>query len=140
AYAEGRGFVDRDVKPANLLVTEAGGREEVRLADFGLARAYQASWLSGLTLAGAAGGTPLFMAPEQVLDFRAVKPPADQYSAAARLYTLLMGEPVRGRAGSLQELFKRILQEDPVPIRSRRPDLPAALAAAVHPAPARPPA
>jgi serine/threonine-protein kinase len=139
AYAHGRGFVHRDVKPANLLVTEAGGREEVRLADFGLARAYQASWLSGLTLAGTAGGTPAFVAPEQVLNFRAVKPPADQYSAAATLYTLLTGEPVRGRAGSLQELFKRILQEDPVPIRSRRPDIPAALAAAVHRALARRP-
>jgi serine/threonine-protein kinase len=138
-YAHGRGFVHRDVKPANLLVTEAGGREEVRVADFGLARAYQASRLSGLTVSGVPAGTPSFMAPEQVLDFRGVKPPADQYAVAATLYTLLTGEPVYGRADSPREAFKRILQDDPVPIRSRRADLPAALAEAIHRALARAP-
>src|SRR4051794_38930479 len=68
AYAHGRGFIHRDIKPANVLVSGATGREEVRLADFGLARTYQASQLSGLTLAGTTGGSPPFMAPEQVLN------------------------------------------------------------------------
>jgi serine/threonine-protein kinase len=132
AFAHGRGFVHRDVKPANVLVSEVGGGEEARLADFGLARTYQASQLSGLTLAGAVGGSPPFMPPEQVLDFRSVKPPADQYSSAATLYTLLTGEHVHGSTRSVSEAFKKILQSDPAPLRQLRPEIPQGLAEAVH--------
>src|SRR5581483_3593591 len=74
AVAHARGFVHRDLKPANLLVTRAAGADVVKVADFGLARAYQASPMSGLTVAGTVGGTPQFMPPEQVLDFRSVRP------------------------------------------------------------------
>src|SRR5262249_43738590 len=51
-YAHKSGFVHRDIKPANLMVTGSGDKEEVKLADFGLARVYQASHLSGLTMTG----------------------------------------------------------------------------------------
>jgi serine/threonine-protein kinase len=90
-----------------------------------------------LTVAGTPGGTPAFMPPEQVLDFRGVRPAADQYAAAATLYYLLSGEHVYGRCADVQELFKRILTTDPVPLLQRRPDLPGPLAAAVHRALAR---
>ena len=59
----------------------------VKVADFGLARVYEASPLSGLTLSGSAGGTPPFMPPEQVRDLRSVQPPADQYAAAGTTCT-----------------------------------------------------
>ena len=138
AHAHDRGFVHRDVKPANLLVaTGADGAEVVKVADFGLARAYEASPLSGLTLTGSAGGTPPFMPPEQVLDMRGVKPPADQYSVAATLYWLLAGTHVYPPSGSVEELFGRILQTDPVPLTDHRPDLPAGLVTAIHRALAR---
>ena len=56
-YAHGRRLVHRDIKPANVLVAKVQGREEARLVDFGLARLYQASKLSGLTLEGRWPGT-----------------------------------------------------------------------------------
>ena len=141
AHAHDRGFVHRDVKPANLLVTTLeGGREVVKVADFGLARAYEASPLSGLTLTGSAGGTPPFMPPEQVLDMRSVKPSADQYAAAATLYWLLSGQHVYPPSVSVQELFGRILQTDPTPLSVHRPEVPGGLVAAVSRALARDPA
>jgi serine/threonine protein kinase len=138
AYAHGLGFVHRDLKPANLLVSE-GGQGVAKLADFGLARAYQASPLSGLTVLGAGGGTPGFMPPEQVLDFRSAKPAADQYSAAATLYYLLTGKLLYDGAKDATALLALVLQEEPVPLRQRRPELPEGLAAAVQRALARKP-
>jgi serine/threonine-protein kinase len=133
AHAHSKGFVHRDVKPSNLLVASGpGGGEIVKLADFGLARAYEASPLSGLTLTGSSGGTPAFMPPEQVLDMRSVKPAADQYAAAATLYRLLSGQHVYPTATTVEELFAKILQTDPVSLSTLRPDVPQALTATIH--------
>ena len=138
-YAHAKGFVHRDIKPANLLVSGELGQEAVRVADFGLARTYQESALSGLTLSGSAAGTPQFMPPEQVTDFRGAKPAADLYSAAATLYHLLTGKYIYD-SERMADLFRQILLENPVPLRSRRPELPAGLEAVVHRALARLPA
>ena len=137
-YAHGLGFIHRDIKPGNVLIQANGEGERAKLADFGLARAYQESPLSGLTMSGSAGGTPRFMPPEQVTDFRGVRPAADQYSAAATLYHLLTGAFIFDGTGT-QELFRKMLTEDPVPLRSRRPDVSPALATVVHRALARRP-
>ena len=132
AYAHARGFVHRDIKPANLLVEAKGGRDAARLTDFGLARTYQASRLSGLTIQGDMGGTMAYMAPEQITHFREAKPAADQYAAAATLYRFLTDRHIYElpRQGSQQILM--ILQEPPVPILDRRPDLSPQLAAVIH--------
>ena len=133
AHAHERGFVHRDVKPSNLLVSpQSDGSEVVKLADFGLARAYEASPLSGLTLTGSTGGTPPFMPPEQVTDMRSVKPAADQYAAAATLYRLLSGHHVYPPCTTGEALLTRILQTDPTPLTDHRPDLPAELISAIH--------
>jgi serine/threonine protein kinase len=135
-YAHGRGFIHRDVKPANLLVLSNPAGEQVKLADFGLARTYQESPLSGLTLSGTAAGTPQFMPPEQITDFRSARPAADQYSAAATLYYLLTRcHPYEGETTA--ELFRKKLTEEPVPLASRRGEVPGELATAVHRALAR---
>jgi serine/threonine-protein kinase len=138
-YAHARGFVHRDIKPANLLVTEQDGREFVKLADFGLARVYQASRLSGLTVMGQVAGTMACMAPEQITDLRNVKPPAEQYSAGATLYHLLTRKPIYDLPRDVRQQIPMILQDDPIPIRSRRPEIPDALAAIVHRSLAREP-
>jgi eukaryotic-like serine/threonine-protein kinase len=156
-HAHAKGFVHRDIKPANILLeigqgdkeTGRQGDTETRrlgaatltaiLADFGLARVYQTSQISGLTLAGDIGGTAKFMPPEQITNYREVKPPADQYSVAATLYNLLTGAGVYDFKGGGIEAIAMILDEDPVPIQKRRPELVEKLAAVIHKALAREP-
>ena len=132
ASAHAKGFVHRDVKPANVLLEPVpGGGLRVRLADFGLARAYDASRMSGLTLTGEPAGTPAFMAPEQIIDFRNVGPAADMYSTAATLYYLLTGKFPFDPPATVVELYRMILEDEPVPVYARRPDVPAELADAI---------
>ncbi len=138
-YAHARGFVHLDVKPANMLVTQEGGRDVVRLSDFGLARIYLTSKMSGLNSNDGGGGTAPFMAPEQINDLRAAKPSADQYSAAATLYHFLTDQFIYDFPKTLHAKIMKILLDDPVPIRDRRPDLPKGLAAIIHRALARDP-
>jgi hypothetical protein len=139
-YAHAKGFVHRDIKPANVLVAPKQGGEVAKLADFGLARVYQASPLCGLTMVSAVAGTPAFIPPEQITSFRDAKPAADQYGAAATLYNLLTGQFVFDLPRNALHQLAMILQDDPVPILARRPDLPKGLAKAIHRALAREPA
>lgn len=142
ACAHRQGFVHRDVKPANVLLSRVDGREVLKLADFGLARQYQESALSGLTISGTAGGTPGFMAPEQVAEFRDAQPSADLYATAATLYHLLTGEHVYERAATMADRYRNILNREPLPLRSppEGPALPAKLGAVLCRALAREPA
>ena len=132
ADAHSRGIVHRDIKPANLLVTITDGRPLLKLADFGLARMFQSSQLSGLTMMGDTGGTIPYMAPEQITNYRDCEPPVDQYSASATLYHLLTNQFIYDFPKQMGSKLLMVLQKDPVPILTRRPDLPAELAEAVH--------
>ena len=132
ADAHSRGIVHRDIKPANLLVTVSDGRPLLKLADFGLARMYHCSQLSGLTMMGDTGGTIPYMAPEQITNYRDCEPPTDQYSAAATLYHLLTNRFIYDFPKDIGSRLLMVLQEAPVPILTRRSDLPAGLAEAVH--------
>jgi hypothetical protein len=140
AYAHGLGYVHRDVKPRNLLIARDGPREAVRLADFGLARIYLDSPLSGLTLTGQLGGTGGFLAPEQITHFREARPPADQYALGATLYYLLTGARTHDFPPEVHRQLLMVLESDPAPILDRRPDLPAGLSEVIHRALARDPA
>jgi serine/threonine-protein kinase len=131
-YAHKVGFVHRDIKPSNILLSRSGQRPAIKLADFGLARVYQESELSGLSLEGTAGGTIPFMAPEQITHFRQAQPAADQYSAAATLYNLLTGKYLFDFEEAEIPPVALVLQQDQIPLRQRRPDLPEALAQVIH--------
>jgi eukaryotic-like serine/threonine-protein kinase len=131
AYAHARRFVHRDIKPPNLLISGTGTEESLKLADFGLARIYQSSRLSGLTITGDVQGTPAFMPPEQITRYRDVLPTSDLYSAGATLYYLLTKKYVYDFPKRVELRILKILEENPVPIRARRADLPAALAATI---------
>jgi serine/threonine-protein kinase len=139
AHAHAKGFVHRDVKPANVLVGRYGPKQVAKLADFGLARVYEASRLSGLTMQGEMGGTPAFMAPEQVTHYRSVKPPADQYAAAATLYRILTGHFTHDFPKDTGAQIAMLVTGKPVPVVERRPDLSAGLAAVIHRALSREP-
>ena len=139
-YAHAKGFVHRDIKPSNLLVTHEQGREVAKLSDFGLARTYHAARISGLTVMGHRGGTLECKAPVQLTNFRDVKPPVDIYSAGATLYTLLTGRFVYDFPDTTAHKIGMLLQQEPVPIQSRRDQIPQELAQIVHRAIARDPA
>jgi serine/threonine-protein kinase len=122
AAAHEKGIVHRDLKPANILVTTSG---EPKVGDFGLAHLADSG--TDLTRTGATLGTPQYMAPEQVQGrSREVTPRTDVYALGAILYELLTGAPPHG-SEDLVELYRRIVSEEPVPPRVRRPSLAADL-------------
>jgi tRNA A-37 threonylcarbamoyl transferase component Bud32 len=121
------GLVHRDVKPANVLVTEEGEAEHCYLADFGLART------ADLEIGPASGahlsGTVDYTAPEQI-----AAEPADQradvYSLGCVLYECLAGEPPFRRPRAVATLFAHA-SEPPPSLRERRPELPEGIDAVV---------
>lgn len=135
-----QGLVHRDIKPTNLLVTQRQGGDLVKLSDFGLARVYAASQLSGLTITDNLTHSAAFMPPELLTNFQDARPAMDQYAAAATLYYLLTGQGLFNFPDDPARQFSVLLRHHPVPIRERRPDVPAALANAIHLAVARNPA
>ncbi len=116
-HAHSHGVIHRDLKPANVLV-DASGR--VVLTDFGLARAESET---RLTRDGAVLGTPVYMAPEQVLgDNHAVGVRTDVYALGVMLYEILSGAPPFV-AATAAEVYAHILTSDPPRPRGARADL-----------------
>jgi serine/threonine-protein kinase len=131
-YAHAKNFVHRDIKPANLLIGRDPNGVQVKLSDFGLARVYQTSKLSGLTLQGDIGGSLGYIAPEQITHYRGASPLSDLYSTTATLYYLLTGKLVYDFPPNIADRIRMILQEPIVPIGKRRAGLPSALAAVIE--------
>lgn len=114
----------RDVKPANILVAfDADGQPQVKLADFGIAKA--AGEALGVTSTGVTVGTMAYMSPE-AFDNRNLDNRADLYSLACTVFELLTGSPPFPGDSTAAVISAHLNQ--PVPkITSRNPRLPAHL-------------
>jgi serine/threonine-protein kinase len=122
-YAHRNGVVHRDVKPGNLLVSDA---EVVKLADFGIARATDQS---SITQVGSVLGTAAYLSPEQARGEEA-GPRADLYSLGVVTYQLMSGR-LPYEANSLSELALKQQRELPPLLHDVNPAVPVELSHAV---------
>ena len=127
-YAHREGVLHRDLKPENVLLHEGGPL----LADFGVARAIcECDRGEGdITEGGLAVGTPQYMSPEQASGDRELDGRSDQYALACVVYEMLAGEPPFG-SGSPRALIARQVTQAARPLRTLRPEVPAAVDAAL---------
>jgi serine/threonine protein kinase len=128
SYQAGSGLVHRDLKPDNIFLCRQGrAPATAKIGDFGLAKAFDLAGLSGQTRSGDLGGTPHFMARQQVLNFKCSQPPVDVWAAAASLYFMLTGAVPRDFPPN-KDPWQTVLETDAVPIRRRARGLPKRLA------------
>jgi WD40 repeat protein len=108
-YAHQRGVLHRDLKPANVLIDSAG---QPHVTDFGLAKCLDSK--DGLTLSGAALGSPNYMSPEQAARHpERLTTAADIYSLGAIMYELLTGRAPFCAETPL-ETMRQVMEHPPV--------------------------
>jgi serine/threonine protein kinase len=120
-YAHNQGLLHRDVKPANILVTDVHGERRILLGDFGVARDLSDGAEGGLTATNMVVGTMAYAAPEQLMG-RVIDGRADQYALAATTYQLLTGTALFA-SSNVAVVIGRHLSEPPPPVSEARPEL-----------------
>jgi len=123
--AHGSRIIHRDIKPENILLARAGGGEQVKVLDFGVAKL-----LDKVSVTSAHGdshlGTPRYMSPEQItgdeLDAR-----SDIFSLGIVFYEMLTGRHPFGRDLDPVRATAAILNRPPVPLQERDPGIPRSL-------------
>lgn len=126
----GRGLVHRDIKPQNILLAGSGPTRVAKLADFGLAKAFDRAGLSGHTRTGAVGGSVAFMARAQIVNYKFARPEVDVWAIAASLYWMLTGMAPRNFPFGVDPIAV-VLRDAAVPIRQRVPSIPRRLATVI---------
>ncbi|MBE6474622.1 MAG: Stk1 family PASTA domain-containing Ser/Thr kinase [Actinomyces succiniciruminis] len=120
-YSHRAGIVHRDIKPGNIMLTQAGA---VKVMDFGIARAVEDS-AATVTQTHAVVGTAQYLSPEQargeVVDAR-----SDLYSTGCLLYELLTGQPPFTGDSAVAIAYQHV-REIPKPPSSIAADIPDSL-------------
>src|SRR5579884_2315562 len=130
--AHAQGIVHRDVKPANLLLTED---DQVKVTDFGIAKMLD---VPALTATAALLGTPHYLTPEQVQG-GAITPATDVYALGVVLFEMLAGRHLF-EGESFVQVAMQHLHADPPRLSDLNPAVPSSLAAVVSRALAKDPA
>ena len=132
AEAHRSGLVHRDIKPENVLIADDG---RIKVADFGLARAFDANTTHTAT-GGLLIGTVSYLAPELIVNGKA-DPRSDVYAAGVLLYEMLTGRKPHEGEGAIQIAFKHVNEDVPPPSQAVGGRLPAYVDALVLRATAR---
>ncbi|MCP4446683.1 MAG: serine/threonine protein kinase [Myxococcales bacterium] len=132
AAAHRSGIVHRDLKPENLFIAcdESGGKQSVKILDFGISRILDATGGGDgrATQAGMVMGTPLYISPEQTRGLPDIDHRADLWSVACVLYECLAGEPPFG-GDNPSQIMASVLDGGYVSLSTRCPSVPAQLSA-----------
>ena len=118
-FAHRQNVIHRDIKPANIMYD--ADTNALKITDFGIARLTD----GGSTKTGIVLGTPSFMSPEQ-LEGRRLDGRSDLFALGVSLYQLTCGQ-LPFRADSMTALMYKIANDAHTPLKSIRPDLPAAI-------------
>ena len=142
SFAHGQGYIHRDFKDQNILVSGHSPDLVAKLTDFGLAKSFTNSGMSGVTMAGEMAGTLAYMSPEQLRNFRDVKPQSDIYAVGMTAYSLLTGALALDLTSksSVNDTIRAIFEQPAVPLRQRAPHIPAAVCEVIDRALAKDPA
>jgi serine/threonine-protein kinase len=126
AFAHDQGYIHRDFKDQNILVSGSSPNLLAKLTDFGLAKSFTHSGMSGVTMAGEMAGTLAYMPPEQLRNFRDVKPQSDIYAVGMTAYSLLTGKLAidLSKNGSVNDTIRAIFEQPPIPLKQRAPHIP----------------
>lgn len=125
-FAHKNGVVHRDVKPGNVLLASDG---QVKVTDFGIARAISSSQEEDLTQAGQVMGTATYFSPEQAQG-RPVDPRSDVYSLGVVLFEMVCGRPPFRGEDALAVAYQHV-QEQPTPPTQINGDVDATLEAII---------
>lgn len=140
-FAHTKGFIHRDIKDQNILISGQYPNIIAKLTDFGLAKSFKQTGMSGVTMAGDVAGTFAYMPPEQIRDFRNVQPSSDIYAMGMTAYSLLTGTialDISPRA-NIAETVKAIFEKPIIPVAMRTPEVPLSVASIVERALAKEP-
>jgi eukaryotic-like serine/threonine-protein kinase len=126
SFAHSRGYIHRDFKDQNILVAGNAPNLTAKLTDFGLAKSFTHSGMSGVTMAGEMAGTLAYMPPEQLRNFRDVKPQSDIYAVGMTAYSLLTGSLALdlSHKSSVNDTIRAIFEQPTIPLRQRGPQIP----------------
>ena len=131
-FVKTMGIVHRDLKPSNIFLSDNTDKPVVKVADFGLAKAFEIAGLTGLTALDDIGGTIRFQPRQQIINFRDSRPEVDVWAAAASYYFMITGcYPKESKSNDRDDVYEAALNTAAIPIRQRDPSIHKSLAVVI---------